>query len=84
MDPTGNFSRTSLVSDELAAGLDEIEKSGEFNGHNQQWVRQLGILLILIAKPKTHEPLLSVHQMATLLDADLQTLLHRLRREGKA
>ena len=58
----------------LAAARD----TGSYDGHDRMLVRQMGLLLYMVNRPRTGETPNSVETLVPAMDADLEMLYRRL------
>jgi hypothetical protein len=74
------FDRVLEIQHELAKIMDSAARLQEctLSGEDQLLIRQLALLLYLVAKPKTQQPITEMRQLVVGMDLDFQTMLDRL------
>ena len=77
------YDRTLEVVGELTKVLHACEDTGAYDGHDKMLIRQLGILLYLLNRPRTDKVVESLTPFLPAMDADLQMLLRRLAGQGQ-
>ena len=77
-----SYERCLELTGELTRLLKSCEDTGSFSGHDQQFVRQMGLLLFVTAKPKTGQVVRGIKPFLGQMDEDWHALLRRLCDQG--
>lgn len=78
------FNRTLEIANEMVAYLEACSKRDTYSGHDKMLLRQFGLLLYLVNRPRT--AVWIIDDMTCILpamNADLAVLMERIAAKGK-
>ena len=73
------YQRTVSTILEMCRVMESVRETRVFDGHDQMMIRQLALLVIMTAKPKTGEVVDTTESFRTIMDHDFVMLLARLK-----